>query len=477
MISQLLSLNSARVLVVGDVMIDRYVSGSTHRLSPEAPVPVVVPNNRWSIPGGAANVAANIAFLGAQVGLVCALSTDDGSVELKNVLDSHGVHLFSIHTSRSIPIKTRIRTDLQHIVRIDEEDSSPLDLDSEVLEIVSELIEKQAFNIVLISDYAKGLISDSLLLTLNDLCRRHDVPLITDPKRDNPHLYNRIYLLKPNVKEAQNLVKRWDEVRTPADLCELAKEVRRTTNARNVIVTAGSLGCVLSDAKGQHYFPAPQKLHVRDVSGAGDTFISYIAAALSVGDSPQKASGLATLAASVSCSFVGTSPVSRSEVLLAIAESGISSSVKYIEDSLLDGIISLLPRPIVFTNGCFDVLHPGHIESLEFARSQGKSLIVACNTDASVKKLKGQHRPLQDFESRVRTLCAMSASTIVCALSEDDPESLIKRINPDVLVKGADYENKSIVGQDHVINNGGRIIFSPIISGFSTTAFEQRLNS
>ena len=476
MISQLLSLKSARVLVVGDVMIDRYISGSTHRLSPEAPVPVVTPNDKWSIPGGAANVASNIAFLGAQVGLVCALSTDEGSVELKNVLDTNGVHLFGIHTTRSIPIKTRVRTDLQHIVRIDEEDSSPLNLDSEVLEIVSNLIETEIYNIVLVSDYAKGLISDSLLSTLNDFCRRHNVPVITDPKKDSHHVYNHMYLLKPNVKEAQDLVRSWDEIRTPADLSKLAHDVRQKTKAHNVIVTGGSLGCVLSDTDGEHYFPAPHQLHVRDVSGAGDTFISYIAAALSVGDSPSKATGLATLAASVSCSFVGTSPVSRSEVLLAIAESGISSSEKYIEDSLLDDITALLPRPIVFTNGCFDVLHPGHIESLEFARAQGMSLIVACNTDASVKKLKGQNRPLQEFESRVRTLCAISASTIVCALSEDDPESLIKRINPDVLIKGADYEGKTVVGQDHVLSRGGKVVFSPIISGFSTTAFEQKLN-
>ena len=477
MISQLLSLKSARVLVVGDVMIDRYISGSTHRLSPEAPVPVVTPTKKWSIPGGAANVASNIAFVGAQVGLVCALSSDKGSVELKNALDANGVHLHAIHTSRPIPSKTRIRTELQHIVRIDEEDPSPLNLDSEVLEIVTELIEQKLYNIVLVSDYAKGLISDSLFLVLNDFCGHHDVPIITDPKNTNHHVYNQIYLLKPNIKEAQELVESRTEIRSRDDLSRLANDVRQKTEAHNVIVTGGSLGCVLSDTDGEHYFPAPNQLHIRDVSGAGDTFISYIAAALSVGESPRKAAELATLAASVSCSFIGTSPVSLSEILLTIAEAGISSSQKFIEDALIDDVVAILPRPIVFTNGCFDVLHPGHIESLEFARAQGMSLVVACNTDASVKKLKGEHRPLQDFESRVRTLCAISASSIVCALSEDDPESLIKRIKPDVLIKGADYEGKTVVGQDYVLSRGGKVIFSPIIAGFSTTAFEQKLNS
>lgn len=475
MIPQILSLGKARVLVLGDIMLDRYISGTVKRMSPEAPVPVVTPSARWSVPGGAANVAMNVSSLGAQVGLICALFNDDASREISNSLQLENIEVFALDAGRPIPVKTRIRTELQHIVRIDDEQLEPLNLDDEIFDLVQKLIRDDKYNLLLISDYAKGLLNENLLKKLIQLGRELDIPVITDPKTASPNTYDGIFLLKPNLVEAQMLLGSDYFVSNPADLTMLAQKVRELTRASNVVVTAAALGCVLVNSEESHYFPAHQNVEVRDVSGAGDTFISYLAAGLSTGNSVSSSCELATLAATLSCSKVGTAPIAPSDIIIAIGSGITGTSAKFVNHNQLNEVAALLPKPIVFTNGCFDVIHPGHIESLEFARSQGASLIVACNSDQSVKGLKGEHRPLQTFESRVRILAALTSTTIICELDELTPLKLIEMVKPDVLVKGSDYADKEVIGQSFVEEYGGKVILSPILEGFSTSGFEASL--
>lgn len=477
MLSQLLSLKHARVLVVGDVMIDSYISGVARRLSPEAPVPVVTPAGRWTMPGGAANVASNIASLGSTVGLICALNSDSNSTGLRATLETNGVEVHLLPSTRPIPVKTRIRTDLQHIVRIDEEDTSAHNLDREVVDLIKTLIDDRRYNVILVSDYEKGLISEDLVRSISAIGQECQIPVLTDPKKSDPAVYRDVSLLKPNVKEALGLLNSDSDITTASELSELADKVRRATRSASVVVTGGSLGCSLADSHGVLHFPPPPLIQVADVSGAGDTFISFVAAGLSVGHALSNAVQLATIAATVSCTAVGTSPVALNDLVKVILGSGTDTAEKFVADQSLDEVAKVLPRPVVFTNGCFDVLHPGHIASLEFARRQGGSLVVACNSDDSVYRLKGEGRPLQSFQERSRTLCALSATTIVCELKDDTPLALIERVRPDVLVKGSDYEGKNVVGQEFVESYGGRVILSPIVSGFSTTSFVNRVSS
>jgi len=475
MIPQILSLGQARVLVLGDIMLDRYISGTVQRMSPEAPVPVVTPSARWSVPGGAANVAMNISSLGAKVGLICALFNDEASREISNSLESENIEVYGLDAGRPIPVKTRVRTELQHIVRIDDEQLQPLHLDDEILNLVQTLLGNEDYNLLLISDYAKGLLNEELFKKLIQLGHDLNVPIITDPKSARPDTYEGIFLLKPNLVEAQMLLDNEYLVTNPTELADLARKVQEVTKAKNVVVTAASLGCVLVDSEESYYFPAQQNIEVRDVSGAGDTFISYIAAGISNGNSVTSACELATLAATLSCTKIGTTPIAPGDLIIAIGSGLTNSSTKFVPHHQLNEVALLLPRPIVFTNGCFDVIHPGHIESLEFARSQGSSLIVACNSDQSVKSLKGEHRPLQTFETRSRILAALSSTTIVCELDELTPIRLIEIVKPDVLVKGSDYVNKEVVGQSFVEEYGGKVVFSPILEGFSTSNFEASL--
>lgn len=475
MIPQILSLGKARVLVLGDIMLDRYISGTVKRMSPEAPVPVVTPSARWSVPGGAANVAMNVSSLGAQVGLICALFDDDASREISNSLQSENIEVFALDAGRPIPVKTRIRTELQHIVRIDDEELEPLHLDDEIFNLVQNLVRDDEYNLLLISDYAKGLLNENLLKRLIQLGRELNIPVITDPKTASPDTYDGIFLLKPNLLEAQMLLGTEFLVSDSTDLITLAKKVRELTKASNVVVTAAALGCVLVNSDESHYFPAHQNIEVRDVSGAGDTFISYLAAGLSTGNSVSSSCDLATLAATLSCSKVGTTPIAPSDLIIAIGSGLTNTFAKFVAYQQLNEVAALLPRPVVFTNGCFDVLHPGHIESLEFARSQGASLIVACNSDQSVRSLKGKHRPLQAFETRVRILAALTSTTIICELDDLTPLKLIEIVKPDVLVKGSDYTDKEVVGQSFVEEYGGKVVLSPILEGFSTSGFEASL--
>jgi D-beta-D-heptose 7-phosphate kinase/D-beta-D-heptose 1-phosphate adenosyltransferase len=475
MLSQILSLNEARVLVIGDVMIDKYVSGKTQRLSPEAPVPVIRPDARWSVPGGAANVAMNIASLGATVGLICALSNDPASAELSAALTNSGVAIFPIESNRQTPVKTRIRTDLQHIVRIDDEIVTPLDVDDQVLLIAEEQLVSGSFNVLLISDYAKGLLNEVLLKSLILLGNGLSIPVITDPKSTNPSDYENVTMLKPNLHEARALLSDEVQVENGSELIQVAQSVRAVTKAESVVVTAAGLGSALASESHSTYFKAIPDLVVRDVSGAGDTFISYLSAGISSGAEIGEVCQIATLAASLSCRSVGTTPVSTSELAAFLITEFDESGRKVVSREVLKELIEFLPRPIVFTNGCFDVLHPGHIKSLEFAKSQGRTLIVGCNSDLSVTRIKGPNRPLQDFDSRSAVLAALSCTSIICELTEDTPFELIEIVQPDVLVKGADYLDKEVVGRSIVESRGGHVELSPTVSGFSTSEFENRI--
>lgn len=471
----LAALGDCVIAVIGDVMLDCYVHGDVERISPEAPVPVVRRRSERQVPGGAANVASNLAALGACVRLV-GLTGDDGNrTRLIEALDRAGRIVCDglvADPARPTTQKLRITSGQQQIARIDSEDTIPPTREVEDRLIAASVAAMTGAQIAVASDYGKGALSDRVLQAIADESRRLGIKLIVDPKRRDWSAYKGASLLTPNRRELFEAT----GLPTETEEQEAAAVARaRATCGADILLTKSEKGMSLYAADHPPTHVPTVARQVFDVSGAGDTVVATLAAALALGMEAIDAVKLANHAAGVVVAKAGTATVTREELRAFLAPDPDEAPG---HDGFLlsrDDLVSLRLRwkaqglTVGFTNGCFDLLHPGHIAVLKHASDACDRLIVALNSDASVKRLKGPTRPVQNEAARATVIGAIKGVSAVTVFDEDTPLELLQAIKPDVLVKGADYTEAQVVGADLIKANGGRILLAPIIPQQSTT--------
>ncbi len=460
-----------RVLVVGDLMLDRYIWGDVDRISPEAPVPVVRLAHRSEQPGGAANVAMNIAGLGAQAVLAGFVGQDEECAVLKSCLQKAGV------TSQVTPVaghpttsKLRILGGQQQILRLDVERTQGYPqqaYDALLSEIHSLLPTVRA---VVLSDYAKGVLTEKVCRAVIDEARRLGVPVLVDPKHRDFSRYRGATTICPNLQELSTATGLPPKETAP--LLAAAAAMLPTLALEYMTVTLSEKGIAVVRPEGTRTFPAVAR-QVFDVSGAGDTVIATLALSLASGLPIEAAVATANIAAGIVVSKVGTVPITRDELITSLMpEIELQASEKLLTlDRLVTRVHAWRSKGdrVVFTNGCFDLLHVGHITLMEDARRQGDRLIVAINSDASVSGLKGPTRPVVSERDRGRVLAALAAVDAVVVFGEPTPMQLIEALRPDVIVKGGDYTEDSVVGAREVRSWGGVVKIVPTVEGFSTT--------
>lgn len=457
--------SNANVAVVGDIMLDRYWLGPTSRISPEAPVPVVKIEGSEDRPGGAANVALNIAALGANVAVGGLCGKDEAAETLQTVLGSVGIECFFDQVDGQDTItKLRVLSRNQQLIRLDFEQSFQ-DFDkAKLLKLVSQQLESASA--LVLSDYAKGCLSEPQAFI--EMARQKNIPVVVDPKGTEFSRYRGATLLTPNMSEFQGVV----GVCSDEDIIVArAHELIEQLDLEALLVTRSEQGMTLIQ-KGQPELHLPAKAkEVYDVTGAGDTVVAAIAAALASGSSLPDACVLANAAAGVVVGKLGTSTVNVNELTQAVGKDTDVGVGVMTEEQLKIAVNTAKMRgdKIVMTNGCFDILHAGHVSYLESAASLGDRLIVAVNSDESVKGLKGSGRPINNLERRMSVLSALASVDWVVPFGEDTPERLISEILPDLLVKGGDYKPEDIAGGKQVIANGGEVQVLNFEDGISTT--------
>ena len=461
---QLPAFNTARVLVAGDVMLDRYWSGSTSRISPEAPVPVVRITDEEVRAGGAANVALNIAALGAGAAVLGLVGRDEAARLLQRSIEAKGVTALLVPGEAPTITKLRVLAKHQQLLRVDFEENLTALLGSGAFteHFSRELPSARA---VVLSDYGKGTLAQ--VAQLIAAARAQNKPVLIDPKGSNWQPYAGATLITPNLSELQAVV---GECRSETTLVEKGERLRQQLGLTALLVTRSEQGMTLLTGGAPLHLPALAR-EVFDVTGAGDTVIASFAAALACGTSMADCARLANVAAGIVVGKLGTATVSREELGAALAPPMPRKAGVLSEASLLPLLAAAKARgeTLVMTNGCFDILHVGHLRYLQAARSLGDALIVAVNTDASVKRLKGESRPLNGTEDRMAMLAGLACVDYVVPFSEDTPARLIEAVLPDLLVKGGDYAPEQIAGYEAVTANGGKVLALDFHDGYSTT--------
>lgn len=467
------------VLVLGDVMLDRFIYGAVDRISPEAPVPVIAVERETAMLGGAGNVARNVAALGGRAVLIGLIGDDDAGRALSAMLaDEPGLKAdLVVEAGRKTTEKVRYISGAHQMLRVDREDRRPGDAAALVEAFGAHLA---GADVVVLSDYAKGVLTDGVVRRAIDAARAAGKPVIVDPKSRDLARYDGATLIKPNRKEAAEatgVVGAGDEAAEEAGAAILA--VAPHLNA--VLITRGGAGMTLSARGGAAVHLPATAVEVFDVSGAGDTVAATLALAVAAGAALADAARLANLAAGLVVSKLGTDVVTASELTaLARSAAGEPAEIKVADrDQARDIVAGWRARglKVGFTNGCFDLLHPGHVSLLSQARAACDRLIVGLNTDASVQRLKGPNRPVQKETGRATVLASLSSVDLVVLFDEDTPLDLIEAFRPDVLVKGADYTVETVVGSDLVLGYGGQVVLARLKAGQSTTALIERMNS
>jgi D-beta-D-heptose 7-phosphate kinase/D-beta-D-heptose 1-phosphate adenosyltransferase len=466
-----------KVLVIGDIMLDRYIHGEVERISPEAPVPVLRHAQRYERAGGAANVAMNLAGLGCQAVLAGFWGADAEQAEIKAILDRAGVDSVGV-VSSSLPTisKTRIVGRTQHLLRLDiESRETPPDIELDrLLERAISLVDK--VHAVILSDYAKGALSRSVCEAVIRAANAKGIPVLVDPKTPDLSKYAGATSICPNMSElslATGVSVHQTEMLLDAGQTLVAKH-----NIQFLTVTMSEKGIAVLWPE-QRYHSAARAREVFDVSGAGDTVIAVVAASLAGGLRIETAVNLANLAAGIVVGKIGTVPISQHELISALTPStNLRAGEKILDRQRIAKRVAewrASGETIVFTNGCFDLLHVGHITLLEDCRRFGSKLVLALNADASVCRLKGPARPVVGENERARVMAALASVDAVVIFGEDTPLELIRELKPDVLVKGGDYTIETVVGHEHVLEAGGRVEIVPIVEGFSTTNIIRKL--
>lgn len=466
-----------RIAVIGDVMLDRYAYGEVRRISPEAPVPVTRVKRLTSVLGGAGNVAANLAGLGVQVYVAGMTGEDDHRRVLEKKLRELRVDYSGLIASpkRSTITKMRIIGARQQMLRLDFEEPGDLLPDEEqaLLQWLRKHLDEGLDGIVL-SDYAKGTCSDRFCQMVITQARAAHVPVLVDPKGSDWAKYRGCDLITPNVKEMCEAAGKVVPNVTPA-LVELAQQARETFDIRYVVVTRSEKGVTLV-GKDDVITKAATAQEVFDVSGAGDTVASVLLAAISGKLSLADALELSNKAAGIVVSKVGTYPVHKEELLREILADSQPESFDYRpmtwdEMARLTRTWQQAGETVVFTNGCFDILHAGHVQYLQQAAQLGNHLIIGVNTDDSVRRLKGQTRPFNHETDRARLLASLRDVDAVALFGEDTPTELIKKIRPDILVKGGDYKKEEVAGREYART----VEILPFKEGYSTTGLVEKI--
>ena len=466
-------------LVIGDVMLDRYLIGDVGRISPEAPVPIVLLKSQNERAGGAANVAANLALLGIKTHLIGYVGDDTEAASLQKLIQAIGVDTKSIITSKNRPTiaKTRILGGHQQMMRLDQESALPFSVEENahlIGAIKTQLALKPA--IVILSDYAKGLLNENICQQIIVQCKAQKITVLVDPKGRDYSKYAGATALTPNKKETAEAC---DTTVNDAELITKAAALKKCLNLDFLAVTRGEEGISLVDENTQHIAASAQK--VFDVSGAGDTVIATLAAGLLHKLTPLEALQLANVAAGVVVGKVGTVPITQADLIEALTQAQGNEQAHKVCDlaHLMQKVESwkAAKQKIVFTNGCFDLLHAGHVTYLEAAKKRGDKLILGLNTDRSVRALKGASRPVVHEADRARVLAALESVDAVILFDEDTPLHLIKTIKPQVIAKGSDYSADQVVGGKEVQSWGGEIALIDLVAGRSTSKIIEKMNS
>ncbi|MDF2372038.1 MAG: D-glycero-beta-D-manno-heptose 1-phosphate adenylyltransferase [Rhizobiaceae bacterium] len=471
-----------RIVVHGDMMLDEYLHGSVERISPEAPIPVLAGKSHLYRPGGAANVAANLASLGARVDLSGLVGTDAAALQLRQILDASSVntsHMIAAPERRTTR-KLRVVAGTQQIVRIDFEDIGCPDhsIEQQQIETTNRLVAEA--DVLIISDYDKGACGERVLSQIIGFARSRGVPVLCDPKGRNYGKYAGASIITPNRKEAiaasDNQFPTIGDHQLSAPALA-AHGLRSALQLDACLVTLGPDGMFLSEADKDHEISAFSH-DVADVTGAGDCVIAGLGVALACGMPYLSSCIFANAVASISVSKAGSVVVSLDEVIDKYAEPGRWSASKLVPRDQIEIEASRLKkagRSIVFTNGCFDILHAGHVENLKRCAELGSAVIVGLNSDESVRVLKGNGRPVNPAKDRAAVLLALEAVDAVVIFEEDTPEELISAIRPDILVKGADYHDREVVGRTFVESYGGRVELVAFQNDISTTAILEKM--
>jgi len=457
--------HSAQVLVVGDLMLDRYWYGPTQRISPEAPVPVVKVNETEERPGGAANVAMNIAALGGQAKLIGLTGIDEQAKVLTEMLTSLKVNCDFVPLSEFPTItKLRIMSRGQQLIRLDfEEGFNCVDPQPMLDKITRALPNMKA---MILSDYAKGALEH--VQQMIQLAKTYQVPVFVDPKGTDFERYRGATLLTPNLSEFEAVV---GSAKTDQDILTKGLEIIKKFDLKALLVTRSEQGMSLIRPNEEPLHLPTQAKEVFDVTGAGDTVISVLASSVAAGEALDQACVLANAAAGVVVAKSGTSTVSTVELTEAVDGAKEMGFGIMQEDQLATFVRKAQAKgeKVVMTNGCFDILHAGHVSYLSEAAKLGDRLIVAVNSDASVEKLKGPGRPVNSLDRRMAVLAGLGAVDWVVPFTEETPRRLIEKILPDLLVKGGDYQPEEIAGGKEVIANGGKVLVLNFENGCSTT--------
>lgn len=454
----------ARVLVVGDVMLDRYWHGITSRISPEAPVPVLHVKSQEERAGGAGNVALNIAALGGRVTLIGVTGRDDAAKSLFNLLTPQGVHCAFLQLEQVTTItKLRALSRHQQLLRLDfENEFNVLNQEMMANHFLTCLSDAQ---VLVLSDYGKGTLSDPQSLIA--AARRVHKPVLVDPKGRDFTRYQGATLITPNLAEFEAIVGECSHLNT---LVERGERLREALQLEALLITRSQEGMTLLRKEYPALHLPAHAREVFDVTGAGDTVIAVLAASLAVGHELVDATSLANLAAGLVVAKLGTATVSPVELEYALHQQSGRGICDITTLKMAVKAAQAQGETVVMTNGCFDILHAGHVHYLTQARQLGDRLIVAVNNDESVRRLKGTSRPINSLSHRMTVLNALECVDWVIPFSEDTPEQLISEILPNILVKGGDYQVDQIAGSHCVLAHGGQVLVLDFVAGYSTTA-------
>ena len=473
-------LPTAKVVCVGDVMLDRFVYGDVSRVSPEAPIPVCRVTNETAMLGGAGNVVRNLVSVGASVTFVSVIGDDDIARDVDVLLRDLAGVTRTLIAEKDRPTTSKIRyvAGGQQLLRADREVTTPITDD--VADAVFRAAENALKDVgaLILSDYGKGTVTDGLVARLIAAATAAGKPVIVDPKSRDFTRYAGASLITPNLKELGEAAE--GELSSEEAIVDAARGLLAGANIGAMLVTRGAQGMSLITADSADHFPSRAR-EVFDVSGAGDTVLALLAAGIAAGVPALEAAQLANVAAGVVVGKIGTAVVYADDLLEELNDmagrSGPQPPLRL--DAALDRIRTWKARgeKVGFTNGCFDLLHPGHVSLLASARSVCDRLVVGLNSDASVKRLKGENRPMQNEAARAAVLSSLETVDLVVIFDEDTPEALLHEVRPDILVKGADYTIETVVGADLVQSYGGRVVLAEIVEGFSTTATIARMNA